>query len=277
MDPERPEERDDSTRWVPLLFGLIALALVVVIALPYILDWWSPAPGGPPAVLSREPAPPLRPPATATTPPAPPALIPPPQVEKPETQAAAAAPASPSAKPAPPVAQRATRPAPAPAAREAKEEEAPRPAAQDGYLVQMGVFQDETNAARLAAQLAKEKYPVRRGTLSRPRSGGGRHELLVIGASAEEVNGRLPGATYKAQATPEGILIQPALPLKEAVALSQALRADGLSVKIRRAQEAATLHTVSVGAYRNRSEALAVRKELAEKGFSGFVVDGSPR
>ena len=141
----------------------------------------------------------------------------------------------------------------------------------------MGAFQDATNAARLAAQLAKEKYPVRRGTQSRPQSGGTGHEVLVIGASTEEVNGKLRGATYRAQATPEGVLIQPALPLKEAVSLSQELRADGLNVKIRRAQGAATLHTVSVGAYPNRSRALAVRKELQEKGFSGFVVEGTGR
>lgn len=274
MNSERPEERDDATprsrfsdRWVPLLFGLVALALILVIALPYLLDWWSPAPSGPPAVLKREPAPPLRPPATETTPPSP-TPTPPPRAEKRQTQAGS---------PAPSAAKQVTKPAPAPAAKQAKEDEAPRPSARGGYLVQVGAFQDATNAARLAAQLAREKYPVRRGTQSRPQSGGTGHEVLVIGASTEEVNGKLRGATYRAHATPEGVLIQPALPLKEAVSLSQELRADGLNVKIRRAQGAATLHTVSVGAYPNRSRAEAVRKELQEKGFSGFVVGGTGR
>jgi cell division septation protein DedD len=136
----------------------------------------------------------------------------------------------------------------------------------------VGAFQDAANAARLAARLTQEKYPLQRAAVTEPSAGGGGHEVLVVGASADEINDKLQGTTRKAVGTREGVLIQPALPLKDAVALSQELRADGLTVKIRRALGTAGLHTVRVGAYSSRSKAEAVRKELQEKGLSGFIV-----
>jgi len=144
-------------------------------------------------------------------------------------------------------------------------------------MVQVGAFQDEANAARLAARLAKEKYPLQRSTESRSGAGGEGHEVVVAGASVDEVNGKLRGTSQKAVATSGGVVIQPALPLKDAVALSQELRADGLTVKIRRAQGTASLHVVRVGAFPTRSRAEAVRQELEEKGYSGFIVSEAKR
>lgn len=277
MDPERDEDPIDfaprsvfSARWFRMLLGLFALALIAIIALPYLLDWFRPAPG-PPVVLKPQPAPSLRPSPVETPPPASPTLIPPPRAEKPPSQAAAA---SVAAKPP----EKVTKPASDLSEKRVKEnDQAPPPSVQGGYMVQVGAFQDAANAARLAAQLAKEKYPLQRATLPRPSAGGGGHEVVVVGASVDEVTGTLKGTTHQASAIREGVLIQPALPLKEAVALSQALRADGLSVKIRRAQGTATLHIVRVGGYPERSQAEAVRKELAEKGFAGFIVEGARR
>jgi cell division septation protein DedD len=167
------------------------------------------------------------------------------------------------------------KPAPEPVRERTREDGgAATPSARGGYLIQVGAFQDAANAARLAARLAQDKYPFQRVTLTRPSAEGGGHEVVVAGASADEINDKLQGTARKAVGTPDGVLIQPALPLKEAVTLSQELRADGLTVKIRRAQSAGALHVVRVGAYPNRSRAEAVRKELAEKGIPGFIVQG---
>jgi cell division septation protein DedD len=144
-------------------------------------------------------------------------------------------------------------------------------------MIQLGAFQDAANAERLAARLAREKYPLQRETVTRPVAGGGEHEVVIIGASVDEVNGKLQSATHKAAVSPDGVVIRPALPLKDAVALSRELRGSGLNVKIRRAQGTGALHVVRVGAYPDRSRAEAVRRELEEKGFAGFVVQGAAR
>ena len=274
MDPER-EDRNDfppsivSSWWFRGLLALAVLALIVAIALPHLLDWLSPVVTRPSVVQKPQPAPSLRP-SPGEAPPAPAPLPPTPrQIEKPPSQLAET-PLSPK-----PAREAAKQPAPKRSVKASKEEDgAPPSSTRGGYMVQVGVFQDEANAARLAARLAKEKYPFQRVTES--RSGGegreGGHEVVVAGASVDEVNGKLRGTSQKAVATSEGVVIQPALPLKDAVALSQELRADGLTVKIRRAQGTATLHVVRVGAYPTRSRAEAVRQELEEKGYSGFIV-----
>lgn len=278
MDPELDEERGGSppssilsARWFRVLLGLIALALIALISAPYLLDWFGPAPSGPVAVLKREPAPSLRP----SPPPAPPSAAPAPtsvpQAQTPPSQARAA---SGAAKPT----VEATKPAPRPSAKKIKDDaEAPSRSVPGGYMVQVGAFQDATRADRLAAQLAGEQYPLQRATVAQSRAGAGGHEIVVIDASVDEVNDKLSGTTRRAAATREGVVIQPALPLKDAVTLSQELKAGGLTVKIRRAQGTATLHIVRVGAYPDRSRAEAVRKELEEKGFPGFIVQGARR
>lgn len=278
MDSERDEDQNGfsppsifSALWFRALLGVIVLVLIALIAVPYFLDWFSRSPSGPVVVLKREPAPPLRLSPTGAASPASPTLTTPTQVEKPPSQAGAtpveAKPVGKAMKPAPELS----------AKRVEEDDEAAPPSARGGYTVQVGAFRDADNAARLAAQLAREKYPLQRAVVPRPRAGGGRHEVVIVGASVEEVNGKLQGTTHTAVATREGVVIHPALPLKDAVALSQELRADGLTAKIRRAQEVAALHVVRVGAYPNRSRAEAVRKELEGKGFSGFIVHEARR
>ena len=275
MDPERDEDRDDlppsivSSWWFRGLLALVVVALIVAIALPHLLDWLSPVVTRPSVAQKSQPAPSLRPsPAEAPPAPAPPPPTPR-QIEK--------RPAQPQENPlSPKPAREATKPAPKLSAKASKEEDSTPPSsARGGYMVQVGAFQDEANAARLAARLAREKYPLQR--LTESRSEGGGHEVVVTGASVDEVNGKLGGTSQKAVAISEGVVIQPALPLKDAVALSQALRADGLTVKIRRAQGTASLHVVRVGAFPTRSRAEAVRQELQEKGYSGFIVSEAKR
>ena len=278
MDPERDEDRNDfppsivSSWGVRGLLALVVLALIVAIALPHLLDWLSPVVTRPSVVQKSQPAPSLRPSPGE----APPAPAPPPptsrQIEKRPSQVET--PLSP--KPA----REAAKPAPKLSAKASKEEDSTPPSsARGGYMVQVGAFQDEANAARLAARLAKEKYLLQRLTESRSGGGGegGGHEVVVAGASVDEINGKLRGTSQKAVATSDGVVIQPALPLKDAVALSQELRAGGLTVKIRRAQGTASLHVVRVGAFSTRSRAEAVRQELEEKGYSGFIVPEARR
>jgi len=277
MDPDRDEGRSDlsppgifSSWWFRVLIAMVVLLLIAIIALPYLIDWFGPTP--PAVVLKREPAPSLRP-SPQEAPPAhsSPSLAPR-QIEQPPSQPAERTPADKQpaevAKPAP---RRSAPPLKEPAKAAGEEENAP-PSPRGRYMIQVGAFQDEANAARLAARLAGEKYPLQRATESRPGDGGGGHEVLVIGASAAEVDSKLRGTDRKTVTTSEGVLIQPALPLKEAVALSQELRAEGLTVKIRRAQGAGALHVVRVGAYPSRSRAEAVKQELEAKGYPGFIV-----
>lgn len=295
LDEGREEHDRQRTRpasWFLVPAGLmVVVVLVAMIALPYILDRFTPAPGNPPAVVREEPAPPVPPPParsdrtrgslrellesapsprppSARAPASPPStsIAPPREAEKPRAEVGAPVVKRDSAtKVAPPAPKRMTR-------QPDREEQASSRAARAGYLVQVGAFEDAAKAGRLAAQLTGQKYPVQRATVSRPGSGGSGHEILIVGASVDEVSGRLRGTSQRAVATSQGVLIQPALPLKEAVNLSQELRADGLSVRIRRAQGTATLHIVRVGAYANRSQAEAVRKELDGKGVPGFIV-----
>jgi cell division protein FtsN len=279
MDPERDEEGNElpppsivSSWWFRALLVLGGLALLVAIALPQLLDWFSPVLTRPAAVQKPQPPAPALRLSPEGTPPTPSPLPPAPRlIEKPPSQP----PETPlSSKPAPEV----TKPAPKRSVKAAKEEDSVAPSpARGGYMVQVGAFQDEANAARLAARLAKEKYPLQRATESGGGGGGAGHEVVVVGASVDEVNDKLRGTNQKAQATSEGVVIQPALPLKDAVALSQELRAGGLTVKIRRAQGTAARHVVRVGAFPTRSRAEAVRQELEEKGYSGFIVPEARR
>ena len=282
MDPERDEDRNEfsppsivSSWWFRGLLALVGLALLVAIALPQLLDWFSPVLTRPAVAQKPQPPAPAIRLSPGGTPPAPsPPPLAPRQIEKLPSQVDTPL----SRKPA----REVTKPAPKRLAKAAKEEDSATPSsAGGGYMVQVGAFQDEANAARLAARLAKEKYPLQRATESRSGGGGrgegGGHEVVVVGTSVDEVNGKLRDTSRKAVTTSDGVVIQPALPLKDAVALSQELRADGLTVKIRRAQGTAALHVLRVGAFPTRSRAEAVRQELEEKGYSGFVVPEARR
>jgi len=92
---------------------------------------------------------------------------------------------------------------------------------------------------------------------------------------------RVKGKGYHVDAVKGGAVVRPALPLKDAVALSKELADAGMDVKIRRVGggggEKATFHLVRVGGFADRKAAAAAQKELGGKGVPGFVVKGAPR
>ncbi len=195
---EAPRWSIFSGWWFRGLLMVIALVVVAVIALPYLLDWWTP-----PAIpFDRAQLPP-----------------PLPSPHGQQVELAAKATAKSEAKVAEPVRER-PKTAASPVGR---------------YWIQVGAFKDQANAATLAARLATESYPTRHLALARP--GRRTHELFVADASEDEVNGKLRS--------------------------------------IRRLRSAERLHRVWVGRYPDRQHAQAVQKDLASKGFPGFIVNGT--
>ncbi|MCI0547214.1 MAG: SPOR domain-containing protein [Candidatus Rokubacteria bacterium] len=156
--------------------------------------------------------------------------------------------------------------------------------------MQVGAFQSRAKADRLAAELTAERLPVEVASVLAGGTGGAtamctaRHELLVTGSSADAVNAALRGAG-KAQPVGGGAVVRPALELKDAVALSKRLAAEGMTVKIRRVDTAGgpaprtptALHAVRVGGYPDREEAEAARRSLEGKGVRGFITQGQTR
>lgn len=251
------------------LVAVLVIVVVAVVALPYVLERWSPTP---PAPVPQVKAPIPPPPPPLETPSALKAEAPKPAPGPPPTKPEGTSPKSPPR----PAQVEAKAPARPPGKGPEASREAPSKAATGGdYWVQVGAFKDRTNAARLAAQLTSVKYPVQRLSLDRPVSGV--HEVFVVGASAREVNGKLPGKDLRAEEAGAEVVIRPALPLKEAVSLSKELSRHGLTVKIRRSGSTATFHVVRVGSYPDRQHAQTVQKDLASKGVSGFIVRGEPR
>jgi len=214
QDPEEFIEEDEqdeiarrsifSAGWFRALLVLTVLAIVVVVSLPYLLNWLEPTPAPPakPQAKVTEPATPAPTPAPSPTPSEikPPAMVPaptsPPLPSKGETPQSfpskTDAPKTARAPTAPGLADRPVGTAPLPAvpapttpptkAAPATKPEAPRAAtatkmgapaeggSQGGYWVQVGAFVEERNAESLAKQLKGANYPV---TISRVSRGGG--------------------------------------------------------------------------------------------------------
>jgi len=315
------DDHDDNDRlsprsifasgWFRALLVLGVLAVILVVTVPYLLRWMDSGPAEPARQASRpadpRPAPPPAPVVTPVPAPAPvasavePALQAPatPPVEstplpkaKPQRAVTANAPVASPAKPAPaPRVGREAGPARAvPVRADAKPEAAAKPAIRaesveasrtGEFWIQVGAFQDEQKAERLAASLRDDKMPVQITRLARSEAAPpSQHEVFVTGATVDVVNTALRGKG-KAQAVRGGVAVQPALDLKEAVTLSKRLTDDGLSVKIQRASREAgggeALHAVRVGGFSTRAQAQAARKELFRKGLAGFLVVGSTK
>ena len=267
-EPEEIPERSLFSRgWFRALLVVLTLGVIAVIAFPFVADWWTPAP--PPRLSGKTqfppPPPPLQTPPRQTAGSSTPSLAPPsskseltPATVQPPTSVAKA-PARPEVKP--------------PAL--TRERTAPKAPIGGEHWIQVGAFKDETNAARLAARLSAEKYPVQQSSVERPV--GGAHTVFVVGASLDEVNGKLPAKNYRAEKVGEEIVIRPALPLDEAVSLSKELARQGFAVKIRRSPTTATYHVVRVGGYPDQERAAAVQRELERKGLLGFLVKAEAR
>jgi cell division septation protein DedD len=286
VNPERDEYLDEDERgrfsprsvlasgWFRALIVLGALAAVLIVALPYILRWMD---GGPAPTRPEIRLPP--PPATAPTPAAP-SPAPPAPVAK--AQPASPRPAA-EPRPAPGPSEKArarVEEAPAKAPRPSVPSSQPRSAARGSgsYWIQVGAFQEEQNAQRLASTLKAHRLPVEVATVSRGAQVTSRHEVVVTGASAETVNAALRGGGT-AQQSGDVVTVQPTLELREAVALSRRLAGEGLAVRIRRAPGGATVtyHLVRVGGYPSRAAAKAGLKEVEARGLTGFVAQGAAR
>jgi cell division septation protein DedD len=177
------------------------------------------------------------------------------------------------------------------------------PAAADGgqYWVQVGAFKDPEAAKRVASKLRDENFKVdesprrsdgapgadTRAPAAAP--GSERYDVFVSGMSAEDLNRRLAGKglTGAAAASGGGLVVQPSLPLRDAVALSKDLAVDGFKVQVRRAGADATvaaaagpaagdraLHRVRVGAFADKGAAQAAARELEAKGYRPFIARG---
>jgi cell division septation protein DedD len=281
--------------WLRALLVLATLAVVLVITVPYLLEWLAPEPRAtarpsliePPKsetalTQTQAPGPAPAPPVAVVTAPA--ASLEP--AAKPEPAPGSDAAVKPDAvsksePPTKPEAALKAEPAPKPAvARAAAPPPATKPTVAGGeYWVQVGLFARGDNAERLAKELRDERFSVEvaqatRGAAAAPVS---RHEVVVEGATVEAVNAALKG-TGTAEPAAGAVVVRPAMDLKDAVTLSRRLAAEGLQVRIRRAAEpsgaGSTVYLVRVGGYPTRDAAAAGRRELAAKGVGGFVTQG---
>ena len=281
-NPEQDEyldedERDDiaqrsifSAGWFRALLVLTVLAIVVVVSLPYLLNWLEPTPTTVPKPQTKasEPAP-AAPAAPAGTAPAakpettaPPAIA---QTEAPKPAPAAPTPADrplgtaplPAAPPqAPPAATGKTAAAkpeavkPPVAAAAPKRVPALAPAAGGSYWIQVGAFVQEKNAETLAKTLRAEQFPVEiarmnrgGGSASAPAPAkaaepGGQNQLVITGSTPDAVNAALKGKGT-AQVVKGGIVVNPSYDLETAMSISSALKKEGFKVVIRRAKSGA--------------------------------------
>jgi cell division septation protein DedD len=120
-----------------------------------------------------------------------------------------------------------------------------------------------------------------------PSPSSDRYEVIVSGSPASALNGRLAGKGLSAESTRAGVVVKPALPLSEAIALSKDFAMEGLKVQVRRqaapipapsSAPAAAASTagdgfvrVRVGGFADRDVAVATLRELSEKGYPGFI------
>src|SRR5207245_1073707 len=271
------DERDDTAQrsifsagWFRALLVLTVLAIVVVVSLPYLLNWLEPTPTTVPKPQTKAsesaPAAPAAPAQTAGTAPAakpdttaPPAIA---QTEAPKPAPAAPTPADrplgtaplPAAPPqAPPAATGKTAAAkpeavkPPVAAAAPKRVPAPAPAAGGSYWIQVGAFAQEKNAETLAKTLRAEQFPVEiarmnrgGGSASAPAPAksvepGGQNQLVITGSTPDAVNAALKGKGT-AQVVKGGIVVNPSYDLETAMSISSALKKEGFKVVIRRAK-----------------------------------------
>jgi len=298
MSPERDDYEEDeeeyeeeeasrsifAAMWFRALLIVVTLAVVSVLALPYVLDWLGPstkptvpivkpAQAPPPKPQPVAPQPPPSPPPAPAAPTAPPTPPAPKVAEKPAPPTPKpAVPAAPSTAPAPKVAEKPTAPAPKPAVSTLA---AP---SKGDYWVQVGAFSDAKNAARLADRLTGEKYSVQRATVTRGGGAGSGNEIFVAGVSQRDLYDKVKAKGLRADAVKGGAVVRPPMPLRDAVALSKELADAGMDVKIRRVGgEKGTFHVVRVGGFPDRKEAEAAKAELDGKGMPGFLVKGPPR
>lgn len=289
-----------ASLWFRVLLVVIVIGVAGVLAVPYVLDLMSPPPPKP--VVVGKPAPPALPlPVPAPAPAPAPESAPKPPAPGPSALAPAttAAPATTVEKQS--ERPKTTQPEKQPARRTAKAS-APSAAAGSGaYWVQVGAFKSPEAAKRLAARLREQKYPVaesstgageRRTTGKAPSappasgSASDKYDVFVVGGSPADITVKLTAKGLSTEAARDGVVVRPSLPLRDAIALSKDLAAEGLKVQVRRSGAPASaaavpapaenaggevFHRVRVGPYSDRAAATSARKELEEKGYKPFI------
>src|SRR5437899_2394656 len=278
-----------ASLWFRVLLVVILLGVAGVLAVPYVLDVMNPPPPKPMAVgTPASPALPLPAPAPA-----------------PESAQVAPGPSAPAPAPAAAPATKeekqterpkTTKPEKQPARRTAKAS-APSAAAGSGaYWIQVGAFKNADAARRLAARLREQNYPVLESSTSGgvdrapsapPASGGAvsdKYDVFVVGGSPEDITVKLSAKGLSTEPARDGVVVKPSLPLRDAIALSKDLAAEGLKVRGRRAGAPASataapagsaggevLYRVRVGPYPDRAAATSAQKELEGKGYRPFI------
>lgn len=301
--------------WFRALVVILVLGIIAAVAVPYVLDVVNPptkstekGPTPPPALAPSAPSTPptaaMPPSAVPSTPASPPTAAPAPKASEPATLAETAKPAE------PPKVSETPRAVEPPKAAETPKKAPPRfaavtpsrTAAAGPYWVQVGAFKDQATAKRVAEQLRGQRYKVEESAKGgaaavtptpapAPAPGPGAaadlYDVFVSGTTLPDISARLGGKGLAAESVAGGVVVKPSLPLREAVALSRDLAADGLKVQVRRAGAAPgtpastatgpsgdTLHRVRVGSYPDRASAQTVLRELEGKGFKPFIARG---
>lgn len=365
---EAPPRSIFATMWFRALLVLIVLAVVVAVAVPYILDATNPptkptiasrpqSTSPPPPAVASTPAP-MTPTSNAFSTPAdkpPDTALPAPRklgidtaavADKPVSSARATTTADkPMADKPSAIAQIDDKPADKPAdtptdktdkATDKKDAKvvaaaadvkprrvaarstttmatAPRPSASIEWWVQVGAFREESTARKMAARLREQNYaveesvrgadkPVKASVSEQPAAAAStattsvavdQYDVFVSGATPDQLGSRLAGKNLTAEASGNGVIVKPSLPLRDAVALSKDLATDGLKVQVRRAgtsgettipavdkrrvQAASSgdpLYRVRVGSFADHETAVATLKELESKGYKPFIARG---
>ena len=311
VDQERDD--DDPSRsifaalWFRALVVILVLGVIAAVAVPYVLDVVNPptkpmakAPGTPTPQPAMTPAPPPPPPAPGPPGAAPsvPAAAPTPAPARPMSKPAEVPKLAEAPKPVePPKATETPKRAPAKVAATVPAKAA---AAGGPYWVQVGAFKNQATAQRVAERLRGQKYRVEESAklaadagpasstpTPSPGPGADLYDVFVSGTSPADLDTKLSSKGLTAGAVAGGVVVKPSLPLREAVALSRDLAADGLPVQVRRSGGAAaapstpaaasgdTLHRVRVGSFPDRTSAQAVLRELEGKGYRPFIARGS--
>ena len=176
------------------------------------------------------------------------------------------------------------------------------------YWVQVGAFRDAETAKRVVTQLRTQGFRAEQSTTGKavaaapsapaaaaaPADAPGDRYVVVVTGAAGGLDAKLAAKGMTSEATPGGTIVQPSLPLREAVVLSRELADTGLTVQVRRqgapaasapavnvaapstpARSSETWHRVRVGGFADRAAALASFKRLEEKGYKPFIGTGT--
>src|SRR5712691_2193431 len=227
-----------ASLWFRVLLVVILLGVAGVLAVPYVLDVMNPPPPKPMAVgTPASPALPLPAPAPAPAP---------------ESAQVAPGPSAPAPAPAAPATKeekqterpKTTKPEKQPARRTAKASVPSAAAGSSAYWIQVGAFKNADAAKRLATRLREQNYPVAESSTSGgrapsapPASGGAasdKYDVFVGGGSPEDITVKLSAKGLSTAPARDGVVVKPSLPLRDAIALSKDLAAEGLKVQVRR-------------------------------------------